>query len=139
MIEHFTFNELITGLCEDVQKLSRMPIELEMTDEFADLPNDLVLHFYRITQELLTNAGKYAKNSEVKIRVTAGNEHLSLHYSDQGPGFDPDAGDGKPSMGIMNIYERAKLTGGHAKLTTAPGQGTSWEIVFPYGNRPPNQ
>jgi signal transduction histidine kinase len=138
MIEHFTFNELITGLCEDVQKLSRMPIDLEMPDEFADLPNDLVLHFYRITQELLTNAGKYAKNSEVKIRVIAGNGQITLHYSDQGPGFDPDAG-GKPSMGVMNIYERAKLTGGHAKLTTAPGQGTRWEINFPYSAGPLNQ
>jgi signal transduction histidine kinase len=41
-------------------------------------------------------------------------------------------------MGVMNIFERAKLTGGHAKLTTAPGKGTSWEIIFPIEKNPAN-
>jgi len=130
MIEHFTFSELITGLCEDVQRLSGLSIELEIPEEFPDLPNELVLHFYRITQELLTNATKYARDSQVKIKIIAETGKLSLSYSDNGPGFV--TGDkGKSSMGIMNIYERAKLIRGHANVKSAPGKGTSWEIVFP--------
>jgi signal transduction histidine kinase len=130
MIEHFTFSEMITGLCEDVQKLSRMQIDLEIAEEFPDLSNDLVLHFYRISQELLTNAGKYARESQVKMKVFLENDKLVLSYSDNGPGFT--AGEkGKQSMGVSNIFERAKLIGGDAKLDTGPGQGTRWEIVFP--------
>jgi signal transduction histidine kinase len=34
-------------------------------------------------------------------------------------------------MGIMNIYERAKLIRGQAFLESSPGKGTSWEISFP--------
>jgi signal transduction histidine kinase len=130
MIEHFTFSEMITGLCEDMQKLSRMKIDLVIPDEFPDLPNDLVLHFYRITQELLTNAGKYARDSQVKIKIFAQNDKLTLSYSDDGPGFSMGE-KSKPSMGILNIFERAKLVGGQANLSSAPGKGTSWEIVFP--------
>jgi two-component system, NarL family, sensor kinase len=130
MIEHFTFSEMITGLCEDVQKLSRMGITLDMSEDFPDIPNELVLHFYRITQELLTNAGKYARESEVKIKVFAENGKLTLLYSDDGPGFTLGE-KSKPSMGILNIFERAKLVGGQANLTSAPGKGTSWEIFFP--------
>ncbi|MDP1622570.1 MAG: hypothetical protein Q8M08_09570 [Bacteroidales bacterium] len=130
MIEHFTFSEMITGLCEDTQKLSRMKVDLEIPDELADLPNEFVLHFYRITQELLTNAGKYAKDSQVKLKVLSKNGKLMLFYSDNGPGFDPEE-KRKPSMGILNIFERAKMVGGQAKLTTGPGKGTSWEISFP--------
>jgi two-component system, NarL family, sensor kinase len=130
MIEHFTFSELITGLCEDVQKLSRMSVHLEIPEEFPGLPNELVLHFYRITQELLTNATKYARESQVRIKIVVENGKLALYYSDNGPGFI--VGDkGKPSMGIMNIYERAKLIGGQATLKSSPGKGTSWEILFP--------
>jgi signal transduction histidine kinase len=130
MIEHFTFSEMITGLCEDVQKLSRMQIDLEIAEDFPDLSNDLVLHFYRISQELLTNAGKYARESQVKMKVFFENDKLVLSYSDNGPGFT--AGEkGKQSMGVSNIFERAKLIGGHAKLDTRPGNGTRWEIVFP--------
>jgi signal transduction histidine kinase len=130
MIEHFTFSEMISGLCEDVQKLSKMMINLDMSDDFPDIPNELVLHFYRITQELLTNAGKYARESQVKIRVFAENGKLTLIYSDDGPGFNLGE-KSKPSMGILNIFERAKLVGGMANLTSAPGKGTSWEITFP--------
>lgn len=130
MIEHFTFSEMVTGLCEDMQKLSQMQIELDMLDEFPDLPNELVLHFYRITQELLTNAGKYARDSSVFIKIYIENNKLILSYSDNGPGFAIRDKSSR-SMGILNIYERAKLVGGKAQLTSAPGKGTSWEIVFP--------
>ena len=130
MIEHFTFSEMITGLCEDVQKLSHMTVDLEMADDFPDLPNELVLHFYRITQELLTNAGKYASESQVKIKVFEENGRITLLYTDNGPGFHV-GGKSKPSMGILNIFERAKLVGGQANLTSAPGKGTEWEIFFP--------
>jgi signal transduction histidine kinase len=130
MIEHFTFSELITGLCEDVQRLSGMSVQVEIPDEFPDLPNELVLHFYRITQELLTNATKYAHEAQVKIKIIAEHGKLTLFYCDNGPGFITGE-KSKSSMGIMNIYERAKLIRGQAFLESSPGKGTSWEISFP--------
>jgi two-component system sensor histidine kinase UhpB len=130
MIEHFTFSELITGLCEDVQRLSGMSVQLEIPEEFPALPNELVLHFYRITQELLTNATKYARDSQVKIKITAEYGKLALFYSDNGPGFITGE-KSRASMGIMNIYERAKLIRGQAFVKSSPGLGTSWEIFFP--------
>jgi signal transduction histidine kinase len=130
MIEHFSFSELITGLCEDVQRLSGLSIDLEIPEQFPDLPNELVLHFYRITQELLTNATKYARDSQVKIRIVAETGKLTLFYSDDGPGFITGEKN-KSSMGIMNIYERAKLIRGQAIVKSSPGKGTSWEIFFP--------
>jgi signal transduction histidine kinase len=133
MIEHFTFSELITGLCEDVKRLSGLSVHLDMPEEFPDLPNELVLHFYRITQELLTNATKYARDSEVFIEIIPENDRLILHYSDNGPGFNTS--EKTRSMGIMNIHERAKLIRGRATVKSAPGQGTSWEVVFPLQNK----
>ena len=131
MIEHFTFSELITGLCEDVQKLTGLAVSIEIPEEFPDLPKELVLHFYRIMQELMTNAGKYASESQVKIRIKAGRGKLTLFYSDNGPGFIPEE-KRKSSMGIMNIFERTKLINGHAIVKSSPGKGTTWEIVFPF-------
>ena len=130
MIEYFTFNELISGLCEDFNKLSGMSVQLEMSGEFPDLPNELVLHFYRITQELLTNADKYAHDSRAEIKITVDNGKLYLFYTDNGHGFIPEEKN-KTSMGIMNIFERTKLFSGQAILKSAPGKGTSWEIIFP--------
>jgi len=134
MIEHFTFSEMITGLCADVKKLSGMKITLEMAEEFPDLPNELVLHFYRITQELLTNAGKYASKSNVKISIFMRNNKLHLMYSDDGPGFIFNESS-SVSMGILNIFERAKLVGGQANLQSSQGAGTTWEIIIPMDSK----
>lgn len=131
MMEHFSFEELIVGQCEDVQRLTGIPITAEMPSEPLTLPKEVVLHLYRIVQELLTNAGKYVKGGQVSVRITTLNNELHLFYSDNGQGFDMKALK-SDSMGLMNIHERAKLLGGKAKVISAPGEGTSWEIAIPY-------
>ena len=131
MIEHFTFQELIAGQCEDVQRLSGLSVKLEMNDDFPDLPQEAVLHFYRIIQELLTNATKYAVNSKVIIQIFTRKNKLKLIYSDDGPGFEKKEKT-LSGMGILNIFERIKLIGGKAIVNSSPGNGTSWEISFPF-------
>jgi signal transduction histidine kinase len=130
MIEHFTFSELISGLCMDVQKLVGLQIHLEIPEELPELPNEMVLHFYRIIQELLTNAGKYAKQSPISIVIGYQNDEISIHYEDQGPGFI-QRDKRKTGMGIANIFERVKLVNGKGTVTSEPGCGTKWDFHFP--------
>jgi signal transduction histidine kinase len=130
MLDNFTFEELITGQCEDIRKVMGLQIQLEMPEEPLTLNEEMVLHTYRIVQELLTNAGKYARDSFVSIVFRKTATELILTYNDNGPGFDSSLIK-KKGMGLMNIFERAKLLNGSAKVTTSPGDGTSWEIKFP--------
>jgi signal transduction histidine kinase len=130
MLEHFTFKELVTGQCEDIQKLTGMQVQLDMPGDNYDLPEEMVLHSYRIIQELLTNASKYVSESTVRISFISRNDNLIMLYADNGKGFDAKELKNR-GMGIMNIFERAKLLGGDAKLTSSPGNGTKWEITIP--------
>lgn len=134
MMEHFSFEELIVGQCEDVQRLTGIPIKAEMPAEELTLPRESVTHIYRIVQELLTNAGKYVKDGTVTIRVSNVGNELRLSYSDTGQGFDVKSLK-SDSMGLSNIHERAKLLGGKAKVDSTPGMGTSWEITIPYSQK----
>ena len=131
MMEHFSFEELIVGQCEDVQRLTGIPITAEMPAEPLELPREVVSHLYRIVQELLTNAGKYVKGGQVNVRITMQNNMLHLFYSDNGQGFDMKTMK-SDSMGLSNIHERTKLLGGKAKVNSAPGEGTTWDIAIPY-------
>jgi two-component system NarL family sensor kinase len=130
MLDNFTFEELIQGQCEDIQKVVGLKIRLEMPDEPIILNEEVVLHAYRIVQELLTNAGKYALDSYVSIVFQKSDTELIIQYNDNGPGFDSSLIE-KKGMGLMNIFERAKLMNGSAKVMSSPGDGTSWEIKFP--------
>ena len=94
------------------------------------LNEEVVLHAYRIVQELLTNAGKYARDSYVSLSFQKSDSELVINYFDNGPGFDSGLIE-KKGMGLMNIFERAKLMSGSAEVTSSPGDGTSWVIKFP--------
>jgi signal transduction histidine kinase len=133
MLDNFTFEELIEGQCEDIMKATGLKIQVEMPEEPIVLNEETVLHAYRIVQELLTNAGKYARDSFVSLSFHKTANEMTINYFDNGQGFDPALIE-KKGMGLMNIYERAKLLNGSAKVTSAPGDGTSWEIKFPWVN-----
>lgn len=130
MIDRYDVNELVTGLCEDFYNLTGLIINLELPEKDYELLPETVLHIYRIIQELLMNASKYCKGEMVRIRITVINQKINISYIDNGPGFNTENVKGK-GMGIMNIFERAKLIGGNAVLDSSPGSGTSWKISIP--------
>lgn len=86
---------------------------------------------YRITQESLTNACKYSKSDRVRVELRRNrNDTLRIEIRDWGIGFDPkQVREG--SFGLEGIRERARLLGGHAVITSAPGKGTTVVAEFP--------
>ena len=131
MMEHFSFEELIEGQCNDVQKLTGIPIHVKIPQEPMTLPEEVILHTYRMVQELLNNASKYVKGHQVWIHIDHVSNGFILSYKDDGPGFDTLKVT-KSGMGLSNIFERAKLLGGQALVTSSPENGTQWEISIPF-------
>lgn len=84
-----------------------------------------------IIQELLNNALKHGGACKVELQMTCEAGNYYLFYNDDGPGFDYNPNSHK-SMGINNIFERAKLMEGKATLISSPGNGTRWIIALPY-------
>jgi two-component system, NarL family, sensor kinase len=131
--DKFSFNQLITGLCEDVRSLTGLRLQYNIPDFHFAFPEELILHIYRIVQELLTNANKYCGSASVNIQFALVENTLLLYYKDEGPGFDP--GKAIPdTMGLINITTRVKLMGGTSTLKTSLGNGTKWEINIPLKN-----
>jgi signal transduction histidine kinase len=128
--EKFSFYELITGLCEDVKSLTGLKIKYSIPNFPFSFTEELNLHMYRIVQELLTNANKYASDASIQLTFALLDNKLHLIYIDNGPGFE--TGNPDPHFfGLSNILERVKLLGGNAKLESSPGKGTTWEISIP--------
>ncbi|MFH1160081.1 MAG: tetratricopeptide repeat protein [bacterium] len=129
-MHQLTLAELVTDLCDSYRKSLGMEIALKMPTKLPDLPPEATLHLYRVVQELLTNASKYARESLVSLAIHYDGKQIELFYSDEGPGFDktnlPSEG-----MGLSIIFERIKFLGGEARLETDRGAGTFWEIIVP--------
>jgi signal transduction histidine kinase len=58
---------------------------------------------------------------------------VSVTIRDDGRGFDAvDVSEPRPGhLGLTTMLERAELTGGHCRISSAPGAGTTVEVWLP--------
>ena len=93
------------------------------------------LGLYRLAQESLSNVRRHAHATHVKIGLTYEEDSVRLDISDDGVGFEApmDLANLIKSgrLGLMGIYERARLFGGKATIISSPGQGTQVTVVVP--------
>lgn len=89
---------------------------------------DRKFNIYRIAQEQCTNIVKYAKATEVRIRLFTGEGLFKMSITDNGVGMN--AGTKTQGIGIRNIKDRLSLFNGSANITTSAGKGFELEIVL---------
>jgi signal transduction histidine kinase len=95
------------GELVDQFRRSGLDVHLEVDGALDALPAGIDLSAYRIAQEALTNALKYATDRAVRLRVSAGRA-LTIDAENQGrPG--PSTGSG---LGLIGMAERVSVYGG---------------------------
>jgi signal transduction histidine kinase len=77
---------------------------------------------YRISYELVNNALKHARASQIQVQIMQELHRIALIVQDNGVGFDTSiAGKG---MGLGNIRTRVASLGGHFHISSEIGGGT---------------
>jgi signal transduction histidine kinase len=101
----------------------------------AELDKDIENNLYRITQEALNNAAKYAQAKQINVILEQREEHLLLIVEDDGVGFDVAATSAESSstkgFGLVGMRERASLIGGMIEIESARDKGTTIFIRVP--------
>jgi len=132
------------GLVPALRTLAKQPAGSEVSlhvDGLRDrLPAPIETALYRIAQEALTNANKYAKASHVNIDLRSLDGHIRLRVRDDGVGFDPRSipereEPGRAGLGIFGMRERATLLRGTLEIHSAPHQGTEVVAQLPLEDR----
>jgi two-component system sensor histidine kinase DegS len=98
------------------------------------LPRESEIVLYRIVQEALQNAHKYARGAHVAVRMARQEGRLHLSIRDDGPGFDPHEvarRAGRSNWGLMSMRERAELIGARFSVASSPGHGTEVTVILP--------
>jgi signal transduction histidine kinase len=93
---------------------------------------DTATAIYRIIQEALNNAAKYAKVNQVDVSLRANEGGIKIYIEDRGCGFDIASVSGKASSGLSGMRERAQLLGGKLNIVSFPGQGVKIVSEFPH-------
>ncbi|ABU57673.1 sensor histidine kinase [Roseiflexus castenholzii] len=96
--------------------------------------DEVEIVLYRIVQEALQNAHKYARGSPITVRLAYRSDTITLSVRDEGPGFDPREvarRAGKSNWGLTSMRERAELIGARLTVASRPGYGTEVTVVLP--------
>jgi len=99
------------------------------TPSSIELPPEVAVHLFRITQGALANVVRHARASRavVSLERRAGGVRLSIE--DDGVGFEPAAATG--GLGLVGMRERAAWLGGTCAIDSAPGRGTRVVVSVP--------
>ena len=94
-------------------------------DPALDLPERQGMAVFRIFQEMLSNVGRHAKASHLKVSITLEGVELRVAVTDNGVGAAPQVFEAGNAYGIMGMRERARHFGGQLEVLSTPGEGTS--------------
>lgn len=94
-----------------------------------ELPTKVREELEKVVDELVSNVLKHSAASTVRLRVFIGSAGLSLRFSDDGVGFNPDLR--RPGTGVANVRFRVESLGGSVRLESGDGAGTSYRLLIP--------
>jgi len=130
----------VRNLAETAAVRSGLALQTDFSEEIDSLSPALEQGIYRIAQEALANAVKHANAHQLTVVLGQNDSQIWLQVTDDGQGFDPgnggisadgEQGNGDEHYGLRGLRERAKLIDGRLEITSAPGQGTSIQLVAP--------
>ena len=86
---------------------------------------------FRIVQEVLDNAAKYAHATRVKIRLRCvAGDSCRLEIEDNGVGFD-SRNVSTECHGLAGMRQRLEARGGQLNIRSKPGKGTAVLAILP--------
>lgn len=130
MLTTFGFWPALQSLISDAAERNQWQLNLNLPDENTKLNETISLVAYRIVQETLNNANKYAKATAISVDAMVDAQHLKLEIEDNGVGMDINALDGN-THGLSGMRHRVLAIGGRFEMQSEPGKGVQVRVLIP--------
>jgi PAS domain S-box-containing protein len=86
---------------------------------------------FRIYQEALTNIARHSGATRVDAVLSQEGNNVVLEVRDNGKGFPTTNAEGKKTLGLVGMQERALMMDGDFRIESMPGQGTYIFVSIP--------
>ncbi|MFN5983407.1 MAG: ATP-binding protein [Fluviicola sp.] len=124
----FTFADFKSRLTNFISKAQFAKEDIHFSFEVDSNCSDLEfssttgIHLYRVVQEAVNNAMKYADPKTIRVSISKENQELKIQISDDGLGFNPN--EVVAGNGLYNMQKRIDEINGTFKLTSTLNNGT---------------
>lgn len=130
MISTFGFWPALRSLIEDAVSRNHWQLTLNLPEETTELHETISLVAFRIVQETLNNATKYAKATAISIHMVLDDRFLKIEIEDNGVGIDMVSLQGN-THGLSGMRHRVLAIGGHFELDSEVGKGLLTRTLLP--------
>jgi|GEM_PF-2136473 len=130
--EEVDLDEFVIKLRDYVKPLQYNNPQFKIVVEYGGnctLQSFIATHLFRIIQEGLNNAVKYAQASLMNVTIAYSGNMLSVEIKDNGKGFDPKVV--TEGYGLKNINARSHELNGQCTISSSASIGTTININVP--------
>jgi PAS domain S-box-containing protein len=120
----------LTSLCMEFGDHHSIDVDFVEENVPPDIPKEVALCLFRITQEALQNIKKHSHSDSAVVWAKGLEQKIHLSISDRGAGFD-QAGSRRSGIGIQSMEERVRLVGGQFAVHSRPMEGTTIDVWVP--------
>jgi PAS domain S-box-containing protein len=124
-LEHVGLGPALMGLCEEISEKYGMQVEFADRGVASEIPKDVALCLFRVTQEALSNVVKHSGAKQAQVELCRERDEIRLQIVDAGAGFDVALSETDVGIGLIGMRERLRLVGGKLLVQSAPMRGTA--------------
>ena len=130
MLATFGFWAALRSLISDMAERNQWELHMVLPEESVKFGDTIGLIVYRVVQETLNNASKYAKASKVSIHLMTELAFVKLEVEDNGVGADLSVSGGT-THGLSGMRHRVMAIGGNLEIQSSPGHGMLTRALIP--------
>jgi signal transduction histidine kinase len=130
MLDDMGLVAAIAWQAKDFQKRTGIRCRAKLPPE-SKLDLEISTALFRIFQEILTNVARHSRATRVDIELAVDEQKFELEVQDNGVGIPSSDLNGRKSLGLLGMQERALLFGGEVSIAGSPGQGTRVFVRIP--------
>jgi signal transduction histidine kinase len=138
-LENFGLVQAIRELCNYPGLKEQTHFSITSDEVFPVLNKNMEIGIFRIVQEFINNAQKHGKATgvDISLKTMAGNQ-IKIILQDDGTGFEITKSGSFQGMGLKNVQSRVSSYNGEIVITSSPGKGTRYVIIFPLDTKSNN-
>jgi signal transduction histidine kinase len=119
----------LRSLCGDFEHMCSIKTDCTLGIDGGDVPENLNIIIYRISQEALSNAAKHSGAEHVNVSLIHQGGRIQLMVRDDGCGFEAEKAMIREKngnrMGLSSMKERCELSGGTFSIHSRKDEGTT--------------
>jgi signal transduction histidine kinase len=139
VLANFGLVTALRTLGDEAAQRNGWTLELALPDDDVKLGEEIEIALFRVGQESLTNAAKYARAQRITIALTLDDHNVTLHITDDGVGIRAQDLRRTHTHGLLGMRQRVSARGGRIEIERRVPHGTSILATLPRARTASNE